>query len=1122
MPGLVFHAAFKNAVARKAVNGVQIRSIVANPVSKVSPGSSSELQTSSAICGDRSFSRSCSSKTRSTRFITGLNQQLRQSSLLTREETHQDYQTENHDATLSSCSYEVEKVSRNTSRLPNPARERRSTEIRSRRRLIPNVRTSKKRGSASPSLVLVAALETIGLHQAIPKKFPNKFDLSLVSPAKADVHSQLRPKSHEAEHIGASEGSLQTILSIYLVHLFNATSSQGPMWDSQAHGSFDKALSSVFSDKALSYLDQRGFNAEDVMAWAWILTAESAKRATLRLINITNGSSIPPRMGPRSVPTFVFLFLLRREDINAQTLKCLLEHAWDRLHNRCLMRKSTSGQGSSTGVTRSAVDLTHKEDSPYINLNFYVQMNESTILTMVVRLLRHARKVWPSASVSIIAMVTAHIDGTGSSDIGSKIPPETSTRLTFVYNRMLALLAQPSPLHPFLSMSYHQRAQFDLLKRMADFNPPLCISREGYRAVTKVQVAHKKTVEERQWAEMKAKSWPPWKEEKLGLDVVDVVEQGRSRALESMTRMKEAGYSGGRWEKVATIVSGWDTDMSPTIQTRTILDMSVSSQADRSRLPPDSKHPPAKNEESRAIWATRIRATRTVYEAWACFLAHGDSGFRSSEAIYAAMFEKLVLEGTRKRRSASTEARDATTAASDSARIYPGDGKEVDQAPVSPQEAVYVRCEPPSLEELFLQMTKEGIKPSNRSLAFLVSRASSIRAGLRFLRLSGIQGASALADYGIDSQADLIRELCCVSDQVFAAFIQLLCRFNQPSFHQEKVHRKSITGATLIPIRNLSSPTKSRFNPIMHALRLVDIRRPRYRPCWNALLSAFARPSGDVRNMLVDTENLPREIFCWNSIQKIVQHMQQVGMNLDWDGFQKVCIGLEKATLASTRFIRDLDRTKNDNDPTASRDEVAGSTALRSRAGRESDVVLKTGHSVVKSHFRELVGANLSSAKSEQRAQSWEAFDTFDSSCLMPTLLVVPNPSHLHAYIRVLGVSRDYEGILVLIQWMAKYSTELFAVANAASSGKKIFRRTLVSARVFLERNWETNWQYGKEDSHECCASSLPQEVISKVKETINSVESWGGWPEDDEVAFYLGRETPPNNIRVAYQQSVM
>jgi hypothetical protein len=40
-----------------------------------------------------------------------------------------------------------------------------------------------------------------------------------------------------------------------------------------------------------------------------------------------------------------------------------------------------------------------------------MRMDEPTAMVMIVRLLRHARVLWPQAIVSIAAMISTHVDG---------------------------------------------------------------------------------------------------------------------------------------------------------------------------------------------------------------------------------------------------------------------------------------------------------------------------------------------------------------------------------------------------------------------------------------------------------------------------------------------------------------------------------------------------------------------------------------------------------------------------------------------------------------------------------------------------------------------------------------
>ncbi|KAI9871240.1 MAG: hypothetical protein M1830_003161, partial [Pleopsidium flavum] len=420
--------------------------------------------------------------------------------------------------------------------------------------------------------------------------------------------------------------SLQTLLAKYIRtvdHIFQPDASlEGPY---DRVNSLDEALSNLYTDDVVATLESRGYSVEDIMCWAWIITAVSPERAAFRLTAVTNGDKLANRPG-RKVPIFVFLFLLRRQRLTVRTLKLLLLHGWDRLMGR-ISRPGTSNSplGLDDAVKPDSWS-TRRWNNKQGAIGMNMRMDETTVMIMIVRLLRHARMLWPQAIVSIAAMVSTGVDGLGSAPRYSSpaaLNERSTARLTFLYNRALSLCSVPSSLHPFHSLAYHQRAQFNLLKRMNSFEPAITINREGYRAIVRVQVAHKKTVKERQWAIMKAKSWPPWKEEKLGLDVEKGVEDGISRASQVLSRSNEAGYSGLAFEKIAQISAGWDTDRSPTIQTRTLLCRPPrvrrlrSSSAKRG----DSAISDEKNKE---FWAPRIRATRTVEEAWACFLANED------------------------------------------------------------------------------------------------------------------------------------------------------------------------------------------------------------------------------------------------------------------------------------------------------------------------------------------------------------------------------------------------------------------------------------------------------------------------------------------------------------------
>src|SRR5947207_8058093 len=301
--------------------------------------------------------------------------------------------------------------------------------------------------------------------------------------------------------------------------------------------------------------------------------------------------------------------------------------------------------------------------------------------------------------------------------------PERAQRLCHIYNRILTLLSLPASANPFRAVAIQQQAQFRLLRKMNEFHPKLLVTREGFRALAKVQVAHKKTNAERRWARFKALSWPPWKENKSGVDAESSSAGSLSRAIEVLSRMVESGYNTLTWEKQAQVLAGWDTDRSPTIQRRKLLDRpplirSIASLDDGLLVDPDRDH---------EIWAARISATRTVKEAWACFCSFEKNcptdGLHFSRptperlAPWHAMFERLFYSGKE----------------IPGDHIDPGDGKETYPEPISPHDFLYVPTEPPSVSDLFNRMVAKGLNPAGRLLADLVDHAPTVAEAFKYI-----------------------------------------------------------------------------------------------------------------------------------------------------------------------------------------------------------------------------------------------------------------------------------------------------------------------------------------------------------------------------------------------------
>lgn len=880
----------------------------------------------------------------------------------------------------------------------------------------------------------------------------------------------------------------------------------------------------IFCDENLAWLSSKGYDITDLTTWEWILTAQSAEQAAIRLTALST-QRYPSLVAGKPIPTFVLLFLLRRQDFNSRCLRLLLEHAWDRLLHQDSFCKDVEVDRGKSVATQF----------------FYSKMSEPTIFLMVVRFLRQARKVWPAAIVSIATMMTKYINGTGVwSDSAPEVPikEQTSARLTFLYNKMLSLLALPSNSSPFKSSVYHRRAQFILLKRMSKFQPTLIVTREGYRGVIAVQLAHKKTTREREWATMKALSWPPWKVEKLGIDRDIGVEHGTSRASEALMRARESGHPSRAWEDAAGVLAGWDTDRSPTIQTRAILQRSnFLHDMSKADAPPS-----APVQHDKELWAARVRATRTVDEAWACFLALKTlKDSQLAVAVYYAMFERIVFEAKRIKRKVLNDSAKPIDKSAGTSNHLPGDCKETFPVP-GPREAIYVRTPTPGINEFLTMMIDDKIEPSGRFLAFLLDHADTFKMGIKYLRASSLDFSTVQALLGQNITLEVKQaKLEHMEDYLFAAFIAFLSRFapfikshnSGSDYNAGKLPLNTVLShSTMIKLGN------THINPLLQAFQLMAIRKPHYRPAWNALLSALARPRRIVSSLQTRDLNV-QDALTWKAMCDVLSQMRDIGLDIDFSGFQILCVGLEKSIIACQRLIRADEMSFCLADGLNQENNLNDENKKRHSTLPDVEQVLSTGVLLVKKLFKQLVETESGSNYPTHRASELSRGpDSVRYIAKLPKLLEVPGPAQLHAFIRVLGLSEDYIGILDLVQWMADHTSELVAVASEPMNGLHLARRCVIAIRVFLERSWlkvdheddeRDEWadnQEVKVEVEECevegeeeheVEAEAPREVLQKVFIVIDENEDWGGWPTDEEVTAYCrkGRFHQSNTVQL-------
>ncbi|KAJ5577197.1 hypothetical protein N7535_004123 [Penicillium sp. DV-2018c] len=828
----------------------------------------------------------------------------------------------------------------------------------------------------------------------------------------------------------------------------------------------DIALQKVFRTTSRAYLSARGYDAADVTAWAWIMKSRNPHEAMLRLLSFEMDRA---KSGARSpnVPPFITLFLLRQQNLDSHTFRLLLIHS---LH---LM------SGQPFPITKDPGQSLEYVNQPSL-ADFRPMIDSGTCMILVVRLIRHARRVWPQALLTIARAFARFLSvvRVDEKDLSTLAKLHDDRVKTAKFNNCLWLLSLPASIAPYRSASIQQQAQFELLRAMATHEPVLPVTRQGYRAVVAVQLAHKKTFEERQSAELKAPSWPPWKEEKLGIDSQRGNEGMYSRAMQVLSQMKDAGYSHRLWEDISSILAGWDTDGSPTVQTRAMMR--------RPQALPDRE---GSNPNHHEIWVARIRSTRTVREAWACFLSYEDQGLPPKGAIYAAMAEKLIY-----RRNAMRDNFD------DLIHVLPGDGREVHPEPASARDIIYVASEPPTLDELVDHMGSQGLRPSGRFLSLLLQSASSLQSGLHYLQCSVLTDAQVAALTTVQAKSrdyqtmghDAVQEL---PDLVFGSFIKFLCTHSclaSPAVGTHNILTAERFPA-LIASNCLTGPKSNLLtyleeNPgcqhypraLWHAIQLAKLRRAPYTPTWTHILSALTRerPHGAHGPR---SRSIAR-ILSWHQALKALSWMRQHDLNLSEEGFRILCVTFPKAIDAALKHPGTAEQSY-------SLIHKARIHRLESKnEGEDVDALLQYGLHVLKNEFDHLVlPASKTSVHAEQSV--FATSNGPNAQLNVPSMLHTPSPATLHAFVRALGSVGDDQGLLHLLQWMSQSVDLLRETAEEHSNGDKMIRRTLVAIRVFLE---------GRQSRID---ARVPSDLVSEAYDLVRRT-GWN-WPSDAEVAEY-------------------
>ncbi|KAK3700193.1 hypothetical protein LTR37_016072 [Vermiconidia calcicola] len=902
---------------------------------------------------------------------------------------------------------------------------------------------------------ITEALRSTGQTDVTPWPSDGMVNLSYVNVRSPDGWQQYRVNSerHRDDYIPtlehASEMTIPRILASYIKHRSEVANT----------GEADWMTPFPLLPAEEDMLTSKGYGMNDLQAWAEILQLPDSLEVANALSKRVETNGID------SVPFFLMSYVLRRRYISGSALRIIIRQAWRIVDHRM--------SGSRT-----------------------LRLSQDSVFYIFLRLVRHARVVWPTALASLAAMLLHFLPRTAPNDRTLSYGQLES--LTYRLNKAMRLIAAPTSIEPFKNNALQEAAIVRILRFMAEHDPPLNINREGYRAVILVQLAQQKTPSERQWGLLKALSWPPWKEERTAMDADFTREEhGLTKAGETLQRMREAGFQPEDWENAAAIYTGWDTDQTPTVQTRVVFG------AGFERL-----------KTGTAAWVGRITTTRTAQEAWAAYLAYEDADMPPDQDVYLAIFRKLHKEDERNK---GKDSRMRNNRASNERRLLPGDTQEIEPLPPSTHLYTYTRTSPPTVSRFYQQLRDKGVVLEGHCLAFIVAKATTARLGMEHFYESAAVYPCVPSFMLLDDDSDLSE----VPRPLFAAFIELLSRFSKVPISKAlplelRSARRHALNTTIFKNRPLSAD-----HALVHAIELLRRQRPLYRPAWNSVLRALSNesslgleltsvfePRGDTPgDQLSEQQELWRSsITAWRLLRRVLREMESVHLDLDATGFKALCQGAENLAIWCWLAMRDFERKRTE-------DDGAPESGTARALVREANVLLR-GSSIlqrIRGEFRTLIGEG--GAPSDCPGPQ------------LPKLLEVPGPAILHAYIRALGWLADHDGLLETVRWMVKYQTELAHRRERDRNGEAVMRRAIVALRVFFERSWlyaaveeGRLWQQTLEDQVEQLTTDrrtrqqlarfegpASADIVDEVRGLVESAEDWGGWPTEDETEEYCG-----------------
>ena len=802
---------------------------------------------------------------------------------------------------------------------------------------------------------------------------------------------------------------------------------------------FDTLLSELFNNEAVWYLESNGYGVEDVISWAWILEAESNMTAVSRFLVWTNRP-----MPYQRVPRAMFLALMRRNFTEPGHVQLLTEHLDNRLANKIDHRWEAVYirfiQGNEVNPLPSVTQYTQPQVANYLGVEPW---KTAIYLLMLIKFAMYSVPfLLPSLATMLCKEV--RVPRTWSRIREDGLNFRASVSFAKLFNRAIVMMSKVSG-EPFVNVPYQERAQFIIIRHMNTFQPPLTIGLEAYRAIISVQLRHRKTIKERLWTELKSRGWPPFREDKLGIDARKKDEDySISRAQHGIRNLKEAGYASTDWEDSASILSGWDVNRIPTIQTRRVfLDRAIIKENAEIRI----EHP--------SLWESRILATRTIEEAWAAFLNYVEEDLPPNSNVYLAMFEKIIHEQLRLRRATASGNGNASTAvAGDMPRTYPSSP--------NPRDQTYTPSPPPTFIDFYHRYRTYFPVLATQALCLLLPHADSLAQAYEFVNASNLEKAQKdiLLRQALPDDSRKVP----IESRILVAYIDMLSQF-----------------------ASLGLPNNKQMSALSHAIYLVVTQSPMARGPWRSLLKAIDKEIGEAQRGFFWLQH-------WHIILGILQRMEKARAHNNSDSFYIICS-------IFSRLVRLASHTSTRNGHHHAATSLDSEPDIKARTGRllkgmfkrmvTLDLRATFGHKDTELSFLPL---------NKPEKTGLDESVQFRIANLLPQLLYTPNPATIHLLARLLGVIEDKQAVLELLRWMSMYHREIEAKATELANGTRQFRKVLIAVRIIMES--QSVPFISPPDV--TLLVDLDSDRAKDAKAIVEDVDVWGGWPTDKEVDEYM------------------